>query len=80
MTARINAAKWAPVPLALVALLAAGCAAQEDNDPKSATSSPSATPHGYVEGAKEGPSSSPGWSSTTPTAEAPASSTSSPAR
>ncbi|WP_327664734.1 MULTISPECIES: hypothetical protein [unclassified Streptomyces] len=54
MTARINAAKWAPVPLALTALLAAGCAAQEDNDPKSATSSLSATPHGYVEGAKEG--------------------------
>ncbi|WP_327654594.1 hypothetical protein [Streptomyces sp. NBC_00483] len=54
MTARINAAKWALVPLALTALLAAGCSAQEDNDPKAAASSPSATPHGYVEGAKEG--------------------------
>ncbi|MGD6747198.1 hypothetical protein ACOKM3_35825 [Streptomyces sp. BH106] len=54
MTARTNAAKWTPVPLALTALLAAGCAAQEDNDPKRAASSPSATPHGYVEGAKEG--------------------------
>ncbi|MHC5260926.1 PQQ-binding-like beta-propeller repeat protein [Streptomyces sp. UC4497] len=54
MTARTNAAKWVPVPLALTALLAAGCAAQEDNDQKSAASSPSAAPHGYVEGAKEG--------------------------
>lgn len=54
MTARTNAAKWAPIPLALTALLAAGCATQEDNDPKSASSSPSATPHGYVAGAKEG--------------------------
>ncbi|MCX4830898.1 hypothetical protein OG746_19385 [Streptomyces sp. NBC_01016] len=54
MTARINAAKWAPVPLALTALLAAGCTAQEDNNRKGAASSPSATPHGYVEGAKEG--------------------------
>ncbi|MFJ9173356.1 hypothetical protein [Streptomyces sp. NPDC102360] len=54
MTARTNAAKWTPVPLVLTALLAAGCATQEDNDPKSASSSPSTTPHGYVEGAKEG--------------------------
>ncbi|MFZ3555536.1 hypothetical protein [Streptomyces sp. BH055] len=54
MTARTNAAKWAPIPLALTALLATGCATQEDNDRKSAASSPSAAPHGYVEGAKEG--------------------------
>lgn len=54
MTARTSAPKRATVPLALAALLAAGCAAQEDNDPKGAASSPSATPHGYVAGAKEG--------------------------
>ncbi|MFF3491850.1 hypothetical protein ACFYWS_10915 [Streptomyces sp. NPDC002795] len=54
MTARTNAAKWTPVPLALTALLAAGCATQGDNDPKPAASSPSTAPHGYVAGAKEG--------------------------
>ncbi|MGY0488348.1 hypothetical protein [Streptomyces sp. WG-D5] len=54
MTPRSNAAKWAPIPLALTALLAAGCATQETNGQKSAGSSPSATPHGYVAGAKEG--------------------------
>ncbi|MET8473140.1 hypothetical protein ABZY90_15850 [Streptomyces sp. NPDC006422] len=54
MTARTSAAKWAPVPLALTALLATGCASGEANDPKSAASSPSAAPHGYVPGAKEG--------------------------
>ncbi|MFZ3572380.1 hypothetical protein ACOKM5_36225 [Streptomyces sp. BH097] len=54
MTARTNAAKWAPLPLALTALLATGCATQEGNDRKPGASSPSATPHGYVEGAKEG--------------------------
>ncbi|MEB8341470.1 hypothetical protein OKJ99_28635 [Streptomyces endophyticus] len=35
-------------------MLAAGCASPEGNDPKTAASSPSTTPHGYVEGAKEG--------------------------
>jgi hypothetical protein len=49
-----NVTAWAPAALVALGLLTAGCAGQDHNAtaPK-AGSSPSATPHGYVEGAKE---------------------------
>ncbi|MFD0318588.1 hypothetical protein [Streptomyces flavalbus] len=51
MTVRRNVTPWAA--LALTALLTTSCAGGEDNSPERATTSPSATPHGYVEGARE---------------------------
>ncbi|RZB14379.1 hypothetical protein StrepF001_38480 [Streptomyces sp. F001] len=53
MTVRRNVTPWASAALALTALLATGCAADKGDDSRPAASSPSATPHGYVEGARE---------------------------
>ncbi|MFE9681979.1 hypothetical protein [Streptomyces sp. NPDC006285] len=55
MTVRRNATPWASATLVLTALLATGCAGQQDknNDARPEASSASATPHGYVEGARE---------------------------
>ncbi|MFK0117877.1 hypothetical protein [Streptomyces sp. NPDC090994] len=52
-TVRRNVKPWAPAALALTALLATGCGGEQDDDSRPAASSPSATPHGYVEGAQE---------------------------
>ncbi|WBB62505.1 hypothetical protein O7599_08225 [Streptomyces sp. WMMC500] len=50
-----NVTPWASAALALTTLLAAGCAGagDENNDGRPAASTSSATPHGYVEGARE---------------------------
>ncbi|WP_409062035.1 hypothetical protein [Streptomyces sp. SYP-A7185] len=53
MTVRRNTTGWAWAALALTALLATSCAGQKGDDAPAATSPSSATPHGYVEGAKE---------------------------
>ncbi|GGS47159.1 hypothetical protein AB0E75_33415 [Streptomyces griseoviridis] len=55
MTVRRNVTPRAAAALALTGLLATGCSAGQggDNDPRPAASSPSVTPHGYVEGARE---------------------------
>ncbi|MFF0223370.1 hypothetical protein [Streptomyces sp. NPDC004629] len=53
MTVRRNLTPWASAALVLTALLTTGCAGDKDNDSRSAASSPSGTPHGYVEGAQE---------------------------
>lgn len=53
MTVRRNVTPWASAALVLTALLTTSCAGEEPNAARSATSSPSATPHGYVEGAQE---------------------------
>ncbi|GHB56952.1 lipoprotein [Streptomyces viridiviolaceus] len=53
MTVRRNVTPWASAALVLTALLATGCAGDKNNDSRSAPSSLSATPHGYVEGAQE---------------------------
>ncbi|MFE7712937.1 hypothetical protein ACFU6I_46070 [Streptomyces sp. NPDC057486] len=53
MTVRTNVTPWASATLVLTALLATGCAGEKDNNSRLAASSSSATPHGYVEGAKE---------------------------
>ncbi|MEU0163298.1 hypothetical protein ABZ154_32020 [Streptomyces sp. NPDC006261] len=53
MTVRRNVTPWASAALVLTALLTASCAAEKPNAARSDTSSPSATPHGYVEGAQE---------------------------
>ncbi|MEV5548259.1 hypothetical protein AB0L35_19375 [Streptomyces sp. NPDC052309] len=53
MTVRRNVTPWASATLVLTALLATSCAGDKDNDSRPAASSPSATPHGYVEGAQE---------------------------
>ncbi len=53
MTVRRIVTPWASAALALTALLAASCAGDKDNNSSSGASSPSATPHGYVEGAQE---------------------------
>ncbi|MFJ7182330.1 hypothetical protein ACIQXA_39635 [Streptomyces massasporeus] len=53
MFVRRNVTALAP-PLLAVVLLTAGCAGRDDDStPASETASPSATPHGYVEGATE---------------------------
>ncbi|MFF2846012.1 hypothetical protein ACFVT5_06745 [Streptomyces sp. NPDC058001] len=51
---RRNVTPWAPRALVALALLATSCAGQDDNAsaPKG-SSSTSATPHGYIEGAQE---------------------------
>jgi len=56
MTVRRNVTPWASGALVITALLAAGCSGEEPNSARSAASSgssPSGTPHGYVEGARE---------------------------
>ncbi|MFJ8794503.1 hypothetical protein [Streptomyces sp. NPDC102462] len=53
MTVPKNVTPWASAALVLTALLTTGCAEDTDNDPRPAASSPSGTPHGYVEGAQE---------------------------
>ncbi|MEE1798344.1 hypothetical protein PUR57_06595 [Streptomyces sp. JV176] len=51
---RRNVTAWGPTALAALALLATSCAGQDDNAPAPKAGSPtSATPHGYVEGARE---------------------------
>ncbi|MEW1868197.1 hypothetical protein AB0420_08475 [Streptomyces caelestis] len=53
MTVRRIVTPWASAALVLTALFSAGCAGDKDNDAGPAARSPSATPHGYVEGAQE---------------------------
>ncbi|MFJ2263469.1 hypothetical protein ACIOKD_35070 [Streptomyces sp. NPDC087844] len=53
MTVRRNVTPWASAALVLTALLATSCTGQKDSASRPATGSASATPHGYVEGAKE---------------------------
>ncbi|PNG21790.1 hypothetical protein [Streptomyces cahuitamycinicus] len=53
MTVRRNVTPWASAALVLTALLTTSCAGEKNNAPRPAASSPSATPHGYVEGAQE---------------------------
>ncbi|MDK1342539.1 hypothetical protein QNO09_04270 [Streptomyces sp. 378] len=53
MTVSRNVTPWASAALTLAALLGTGCAADKADGSRSAASSPSATPHGYVEGAQE---------------------------
>ncbi|MER7899248.1 hypothetical protein ABTX62_24830 [Streptomyces sp. NPDC096046] len=53
MTVCRNVTPWASAALTLAALLATGCAADKADGSRPAVSSPSATPHGYVEGAQE---------------------------
>ncbi|MGW4025631.1 hypothetical protein ACWEEL_30320, partial [Streptomyces sp. NPDC005009] len=53
MTVRRNVTPWASAALVLTALLATSCAGDKGNDPHPTASSPSAAPHGYVEGAQE---------------------------
>ncbi|WP_431989725.1 hypothetical protein [Streptomyces albogriseolus] len=53
MTVRRIVTPWASAALVLTALLAASCAGDKDNGSSPGGSSPSATPHGYVEGARE---------------------------
>ncbi|MFE4455526.1 hypothetical protein [Streptomyces sp. NPDC056796] len=54
MSIRRNVTPWASAALALTALLATGCAGRGAEKPAQASSSTTAPPHGYVEGAKEG--------------------------
>lgn len=53
MTVHANVTPRAAAALALTALLTTSCATESHNSPRPAASSPSATPHGYVEGARE---------------------------
>ncbi|MDQ1041342.1 hypothetical protein QFZ75_007758 [Streptomyces sp. V3I8] len=53
MTVRRNVTPWVPAALVITALLTTSCSAEKDNSPRSDRSSPSATAHGYVEGARE---------------------------
>ncbi|MCC9710799.1 hypothetical protein E4N62_39540 [Streptomyces sp. MNU76] len=53
MTVRRNVSPWASAALVLTALLTASCAGEKSNAARPAASSPSAVPHGYVEGAQE---------------------------
>lgn len=53
MTVRRSVTPWAPAALVLTVLLTASCAGEKNNAARPATSSPPATPHGYVEGAQE---------------------------
>ncbi|WP_282701583.1 hypothetical protein [Streptomyces sp. CC219B] len=53
MTVRRNVTPWVPSALVLTALLATGCAGEKGGTARPAASSSSATPHGYVEGARE---------------------------
>ncbi|MFF1464500.1 hypothetical protein [Streptomyces sp. NPDC058330] len=53
MTVRRNVTPWASAALVLTALLTASCAGETDRSSRPEASSPSATPHGYVEGAQE---------------------------
>ncbi|WP_320781492.1 hypothetical protein [Streptomyces sp. CRN 30] len=53
MPARRNIPLRGPAALVLTALLATSCAGQDDKPASPSASSPSAVPHGYVEGAKE---------------------------
>ncbi|WP_217249849.1 hypothetical protein [Streptomyces sp. AC602_WCS936] len=53
LTVRKNTTTRASTALVLTALLAAGCAQGADDTSAPAASPPTATPHGYVEGAKE---------------------------
>ncbi|MBD0838024.1 hypothetical protein [Streptomyces sp. TRM68416] len=53
MTVRRNVTPWVPAALVLTALLATGCAGEKGGTARAAASSSSATPHGYVEGARE---------------------------
>ncbi|MFE1160151.1 hypothetical protein ACFW3O_08500, partial [Streptomyces sp. NPDC058829] len=53
LTVPKNSTTRASTALVLTALLAAGCAQGADDTSTPAGSSPTATPHGYVEGAKE---------------------------
>jgi hypothetical protein len=53
LTVRRNTTPRASAALLLTALLATGCAGQADGGPGPAATEPSATPHGYVEGAQE---------------------------
>ncbi|MEU6764888.1 hypothetical protein ABZ916_20445 [Streptomyces sp. NPDC046853] len=53
MTVRRNVTPWASAALVLTAMLATSCSGEKSNDARAATSSSSATPHGYVEGAQE---------------------------
>ncbi|GGZ01301.1 hypothetical protein [Streptomyces poonensis] len=53
MTVRRKVTPWASAALVLTALLTTSCAGDKGNDVRPAASSPSATPHGYVEGAQE---------------------------
>ncbi|MER8070365.1 hypothetical protein ABTZ59_18965 [Streptomyces sp. NPDC094034] len=53
MTVPRNVTPWASAALVLSALLTTSCAGERDKDSPAAASSPSATRHGYVEGAQE---------------------------
>ncbi|MBT2427280.1 hypothetical protein J7F02_16770 [Streptomyces sp. ISL-112] len=53
MSVRRNVTPWASAALVLTALLTTSCAGEEPNAGRSEANPPSATPHGYVEGAKE---------------------------
>jgi hypothetical protein len=53
MTVRRNVTPWASAALVFTALLTTGCAGEEPSAGRSQANPPSATPHGYVEGAKE---------------------------
>ncbi|MFW3476484.1 hypothetical protein ACN24M_35815 [Streptomyces microflavus] len=53
MTVRRNVTPWASAALVLTALLTASCAGEEPNAGRSEAKPRPATPHGYVEGAKE---------------------------
>ncbi|MEW1602693.1 hypothetical protein [Streptomyces sp. NPDC093808] len=53
MTVRRNVTPWASAALVLTALLTTSCAGEGNSAARPAASSPSATPHGYVEGARE---------------------------
>ncbi|MFI2360087.1 hypothetical protein OG582_00285 [Streptomyces anulatus] len=53
MMIRRNVTPWASAALVLTALLTTSCAGEEPNAGRSEAKPPPATPHGYVEGAKE---------------------------
>ncbi|MFH9295156.1 hypothetical protein [Streptomyces sp. NPDC017520] len=53
MNVRRNVTPWASAALVLTALLTTSCAGEEPSAGRSEAKPPSATPHGYVEGAKE---------------------------
>ncbi|MEU1299845.1 hypothetical protein [Streptomyces shenzhenensis] len=53
MTVRRKITPWASAALVLAASLATSCSTEKDNDSRPTTSSSSAAPHGYVEGAQE---------------------------
>ncbi|MGW0641690.1 hypothetical protein [Streptomyces badius] len=53
MMIRRNVTPWASAALVLTAMLTTSCAGEEPGARRSEAKPPSATPHGYVEGAKE---------------------------